>query len=134
MVCLGKPAPKLYHKPGFFFCLEETVLIVGLLQIRARTLYWRLDNPNVFQAPSAMNREQLVIRDGPSRVASGRRAYEGITNAITNSFLLGKIYELGSPSLAMVEIRRQYVPSDDLDKQSHLREYISVAMIDGEKA
>ena len=70
---------------------------------------------------------------GQARVASACRAYEGITSAVTNSFLLRKIYELGSPSLAMAEVRRMYVPSDDLDKQSFLREYFNAAMVPGEK-
>ena len=66
-------------------------------------------------------------------MASARRAYEGITNAVTNSFLLGKIYELRNPSLAMAEIRRMYVPNDDLDNQAYLREYVNTAMVPGEK-
>ena len=33
----------------------------------------------------------------------------------------------------MAEVRRMYVPSDDLDKQSYLREYINAAMVLGEK-
>ena len=33
----------------------------------------------------------------------------------------------------MAEMRRVYVPSDDLHKQSYLREYINAAMVDGEK-
>ena len=74
-----------------------------------------------------------MFRHGQARVASARRAYEEITSAVTNSFLLGKIDELGSPGLAMTEVRRMYVPSDDLDRQSHLREYINAAMVPGEK-
>ena len=66
-------------------------------------------------------------------MASARRAYEGITNAVTSSFLLGKIYELRNPSLAMAEIRRMYVPNDDLDNQAYLREYVNTAMVPGEK-
>ena len=33
----------------------------------------------------------------------------------------------------MAEVRRLYVPCDDLDKQSYLREYISAAMVNDEK-
>ena len=33
----------------------------------------------------------------------------------------------------MAEVRRMYVPSDDLDKQSFLREYFNAAMVPGEK-
>ena len=50
-----------------------------------------------------------------ARVAAARRAYESTTNAVTNSSLLYKIYDIGSPTLAMAAVRRDYVPSDDLD-------------------
>ena len=33
----------------------------------------------------------------------------------------------------MAEVRRMYVPSDDLDKQAHLRDYLNAAMVDGEQ-
>ena len=56
-----------------------------------------------------------------------------MTNAINNQYLLGKIYHVGSAGLTMAEVRRMYVPSDDLDKQSYLREYINATMVDGEK-
>ena len=90
-------------------------------------------NPIVFQGPDAVSREELVFHHGQAREASARRAYKEITNAVTNSVLLGKIHELGSSSLGMAEVRRMYVPSDDLDKQSYLREYINAAMVLGEK-
>lgn len=62
---------------------------------------------------------------------SARRAYEGITTAITNSSLLCEIYERSSPSLAMPKIRPAHVPNDDVDKQAYLRGYINDKMIDG---
>ena len=63
-----------------------------------------------------------------------RRAFERITAAVThNSPLLRKIREIGSPSLAMAETRRHYVPSDGLDKQAHLREYIKAEMAEGDE-
>ena len=75
-------------------------------------------NPIVFQGPDAVSREELVFHHGQAREASARMVHEGITSAVRNLFLLGKIYELGSPSLAMAEVRRMYVSSNDLDKQS----------------
>ena len=72
-------------------------------------------NPIVFQDPNTVIGEELVFRHGQARDASARRAYEAIASAVTNSFQLGKIYEQGSPSLAMAEFRRMYVPSDDID-------------------
>ena len=33
----------------------------------------------------------------------------------------------------MAEVRRLYLPSDDLGKRSYLREYLNAAIIDGEK-
>ena len=33
----------------------------------------------------------------------------------------------------MAEIRRHYVPSDDLDKQAYLREYINAEMVEREE-
>ena len=86
------------------------------------------------QGPHAINRGELEIRHGPIKVASARRAFEGITAAVIhNSPLPRKIQAIGSPSLAMAEIRRHYVPSDDLDKQAYLREYINAEMVEGEE-
>ena len=65
---------------------------------------------------------------------SARTAFEGITAAVThNSPLLRKIQEIGSPSLAMAEIRRHYVPTYDLEKQAYLREYMNAEMVEGEE-
>ena len=51
-----------------------------------------------------MSRGELEIRHVPNKVALARRAFEGITTAVThNSPLLRKIQEIGSPSLAMAE-------------------------------
>ena len=81
-----------------------------------------------------MSRGELEIRHVPNKVALARRAFEGITAAVThNSPLVRKIQEIGSPSLAMAEIRRHYVPGDDLDKQAYLREYIIAEMVEGEE-
>lgn len=74
--------------------------------------------------------DQLEFHHGPDKVVSACRAYEGVTNVIANSSLLRKIYNLGSASLTMAEVRRTCVPSDDLDIQMHLRDYIDTAMDD----
>ena len=79
-------------------------------------------DPIVLQGPNRRSQQDLDYRFGTARVAAARRAYEGITNALSNESLLYKIYDIGSPSLAMVEVRRHYVPSEDLDKQAYQRE------------
>ena len=33
----------------------------------------------------------------------------------------------------MTEVRRMFVPSNDLDKQSYVREYMNATMVDSEK-
>ena len=83
------------------------------------------ENPIVFQGPKTKSREELDFQFGGEKVASARRAYEGITTAVNDSSFLRKMYELGSPSLARAEICRTHVPGDDLDKQGYLREYIN---------
>ena len=91
-------------------------------------------DPIILQGPHAVSRGELEIRHGPNKVVSARRAFEGITAAVTlNSPLLRKIQEIGSPSLAMAEIRRHYVPTYDLEKQAYLREYMNAEMVEGEE-
>ena len=55
-----------------------------------------------------MSSEELVFHHGAGRVAVTRRAYEEVTNAIKNQYLLGTIYRVGSTGLAMVEVGRMY--------------------------
>ena len=91
-------------------------------------------DPIILQGPHSISRGELEIRHGPNKVVSARRAFEGITAAVTlNSPLLRKIQEIGSPSLAMAEIRRHYVPTYDLEKQAYLREYMNAEMVEGEE-
>ena len=55
-----------------------------------------------------MSSEELVFRHGAGRVAVTGRAYEGVTNAINNQYLLGTIYRVGITGLAMAEVGRMY--------------------------
>ena len=79
------------------------------------------NNPIVFQGPHETSSEELEFCHGTIEVASAHRAYESITTAIADSSLLPKTNEVRTPSLAMAEVRRMYVPSDNLDKQAYLR-------------
>ena len=109
-VGLGKPATKLFVRKRQFTSWAVTN---SCDDARLETT-----NPILFEGPNAVSRKELVFHHGQAREASARMVHEGITSAVRNLFLLGKIYELGSPSLAMAEVRRMYVSSNDLDKQS----------------
>ena len=89
-------------------------------------------DPMVLQGPNRRRQQDLDYRFGTPRVAAARSASEGITKQISNSSLLYKIYEIGSPSLAKAEVRRHYVPSDEFDNQEYQREYINAHMKEGE--
>ena len=129
----GKPAPKLENKAGSYFPWSKQFITWAVTSTCDDALTETSD-PIILQGPHATSRGALEIRHGPNKVASARRAFEGITAAVThNSPLLRKIQEIGSPGLAMAEIRRHYVPSDDLDKQACLREYINAEMVEGEE-
>ena len=86
-------------------------------------------DPIVLQGPNRGSQQDLEYRFGTARVAAARRAY---TNALPRSSLLYKVYDIGSPSIAMAEGRRHFVPSDDLDKQACQKEYINAYMKEGE--
>lgn len=59
-----------------------------------------------------------VARELVARSRSNR-AFKSIATAITNSSLTHNMYYIGSPTLAMAEVRRHYVRSDVLDKQEY---------------
>ena len=75
----------------------------------------------------------MINLHGSNEVDATRRTYDGITQAITDRSLLRKTWDLGSPSLSMVMIRKTYAPSDELDKHAYTRENINAEMIQGEQ-
>ena len=133
IVGFGKPAPKLENKAGNCFPWSKQFMTWAVTNTCDDALTDASD-PIILQGPHAMARGKLEIRHGPNKVASARRSFEGIAAAVTlNSPLLKETQEIGSPNPAMAEIRRHYVPSDDLDKQAYLREYINAEMVEGEE-
>lgn len=131
IVGFGKPAPKLEIKAGSYF-LWLKQFITWAVTNTCDDVLMETSDPIVLQSRHAISREEIEFRHGPNKEASVRRAFEGITAAFTHNLpLLRKIQDIGSPRLAMAEIRRHYVPSDDLDKQAYLRDYLNAAMVEG---
>ena len=124
LVGFGKPSPKLdSSKEGNYFKWSKQFLSWAVTNT-CNDLLKETSDPIVLQGPNRRSQKDLDYRFGTARIAAARRAYEGITNAILNSSLLYEIYDIGTPSLAMAEVRRHYVPSDKLDKHAYQREYI----------
>ena len=91
------------------------------------------NDPIILQGPNRRREKDLDYSSETARAAADSRAYEGITNALSNSSLLCQINDIGSHCLAMAEVRRHYVPSDDLDKQANGKECINAHMKEGEE-
>ena len=89
LVSLGKPAPKLNQKTGYFFVWKKQLSCAATNSCEDALL--EIDNPIVLQGPSAMKKEELLFRHGPSRVTSTRMTSEGITKAISKSMLLHQV-------------------------------------------
>ena len=131
LVGFGKPSPKLdSSKEGNYFKWSKQFLWWAVSNTCDDVLKETSD-PIVLQGPNRKTQQDLDHRFRTARVAAARWAYEGITNALSNSSLLYKISDIGSPSIAMAKVRKHYAPSDDLDKQAYQREYINVHMKGG---
>ena len=122
LVGFGKPSPKLdSNKEDTYFKWLKKFLSWAVTNTCDDGLKENSD-PIVLQGPNRRSQQDLEYRFGTATVAAARRAHEGIANALTNSSLLYKIHDIGSPSLAMAEVRRHHVPSDEIGKQAYQRQ------------
>ena len=96
------PAPKLNDKVGILFTWTKQMTSWADSNT-CEGAFKETDNRTVIQGPNAKSKEELGCQCGREIVALARTAYKGITTAVSNSFLLRKIYEIGNPSLTMAE-------------------------------
>ena len=124
MVCHNKPVPKLDTKTGDvdFFAWKKQFTSWAVTSRCADALKETF-NPIYLQGPNEKGEGELINLHGRNEIDATRKAYDGITQAITDRSLLRKKWDLGSPSLSMALIHKTYVPSDELNKHAYTREY-----------
>ena len=105
MVVFGKPAPNVKDEVDGFSTWTKEMTSWAVPKTSEGALK-ETDNPTIFQGSNARAKEVLYFYFWREKVESACRAREGITTAATNSSLLRKFYDIGSPSLAMDELRR----------------------------
>ena len=103
IVDFGRPTLKLESKAGRCFPWSKHFITWAATSPSDDALTETSDSI-ISQGPHGMSRGELEIRHRSNKGASSRRAFEGITAAVTHtSPVLRKIQEIGSPSFAMAE-------------------------------
>lgn len=131
LVGFGKPSPNFdSSNEGRYFHWSRKVVSWAVTNT-SDDVITETSDPGVLQGPNSKGQKDLDYRFETARTAVTRGVYDGISNVMSNSFSLYKIYDIASLSLAIAVVCRNYVSGDIFDKQAYQREYVNAHMKGG---